>query len=86
MNLLVTGGCGFIGSNLIRFLLHESGFRGRVINADKLTYAGNLENLAAVESNPRYRFVHGDICDAAVVDSLIGVSFIPQIGQLPGLS
>ena len=44
-NMLVTGGCGFIGSNFIRYLLEESEFRGRVVNVDKLTYAGNLENL-----------------------------------------
>ena len=47
-NMLVTGGCGFIGSNFIRYLLEESEFRGRVVNVDKLTYAGNLENLVEV--------------------------------------
>lgn len=68
-NLLVTGGCGFIGSNFIRYLLEESDFTGRVINLDALTYAGNPENLAdlAARSSQRYTFVQADICDAAKV-------------------
>ncbi|MEJ2655762.1 MAG: dTDP-glucose 4,6-dehydratase [Desulfobacterales bacterium] len=64
-NMLITGGCGFIGSNFIRYLLKESDYTGRVINLDKLTYAGNPENLADVEieySN-RYIFIQADICD-----------------------
>lgn len=66
-NVLVTGGCGFIGSNFIRYLLEETGFLGRVINLDKLTYAGNPENLAGVaEQFPqRYIFQKADICDRA---------------------
>jgi dTDP-glucose 4,6-dehydratase len=66
MKLLVTGGAGFIGSHFIRHLLQKHPTYS-VVNLDKLTYAGNLENLRDVEHNPRYRFVHGDICDAAVV-------------------
>ena len=67
---LVTGGCGFIGSNFILRLL--SGHRAaRVINLDKLTYAGNRENLRDVEHDPRYRFVQGDICDQALVEQLL---------------
>jgi len=64
-NLLVTGGCGFIGSNFIRYLLEESDFSGRVINVDALTYAGNPENLAGIESAfpDRYAFIKADICD-----------------------
>ncbi len=64
-NLLVTGGCGFIGSNFVRFLLEESGFAGRVINVDKLTYAGNPESLedVAQRAGSRYVFVRADICD-----------------------
>ena len=68
-NILVTGGSGFIGSNFIRYLLTEGGFAGRVVNFDKLTYAGNPENLADVEREykGRYEFVHADICDREVV-------------------
>jgi len=64
-NMLVTGGCGFIGANFIRYLLEESDFEGRVVNVDALTYAGNPENLAGIEEDfpERYIFVKGDICD-----------------------
>ncbi len=66
MNVLVTGGCGFIGSNLVRWLLRERpGWR--VANLDKLTYAGNAESLADLGAEPRYRFVKGDICDGELV-------------------
>ncbi|HSL51733.1 MAG TPA: dTDP-glucose 4,6-dehydratase [Candidatus Deferrimicrobiaceae bacterium] len=66
MKLLVTGGAGFIGSNFVRHVLatHPG---DSIVNLDKLTYAGNLENLRDVESDPRYRFVKGDICDGPVV-------------------
>ena len=67
--LLVTGGAGFIGSNFIRYMLAKYDYR--VINLDKLTYAGNLDNLRDVEGGPRYRFVRGDICDSAVVTELM---------------
>lgn len=69
-SVLVTGGAGFIGSNFIqRFLAaHPS---CRLINLDLLTYAGNLKNLTAVEQNPNYRFVKGDIADAALVASIL---------------
>ena len=64
-NLLVTGGCGFIGSNFIRYLFKESGFTGRIINVDKLTYAGNLESLEDIRKTfmNRYVFEKADICD-----------------------
>jgi dTDP-glucose 4,6-dehydratase len=65
MKLLVTGGAGFIGSNLVRLLLSSTGHR--VVNLDALTYAGNLLNLTDVASHPNYRFVKGNICDAAAV-------------------
>jgi dTDP-glucose 4,6-dehydratase len=70
VNLLLTGGSGFIGSNLVRWLLeHRPGWR--VVNLDKLTYAGNPENLADLADHPRYRFVRGDIGDGALVRRLI---------------
>ncbi len=69
MKLLVTGGAGFIGSHFIRQTLKAHADYS-IINLDKLTYAGNLENLFDIENDPRYRFVHGDICDAAVVNRL----------------
>jgi dTDP-glucose 4,6-dehydratase len=62
MRLLVTGGCGFIGSNFIRLILRDHR-DDEVLNLDKLTYAGNPENLRDVEDDPRYSFVRGDICD-----------------------
>lgn len=67
--ILVTGGAGFIGSNFIRFLFGESGYSGRVVNLDALTYAGNLENLEGVAEAAcgRYSFARGDICDAEFV-------------------
>src|SRR3989339_755531 len=70
MKILVTGGCGFMGSNFIRFQLQNDP-TVEIINLDKLTYAGNLANLADVADNPRYRFVRGDINDQALVDSLM---------------
>ena len=69
MRLLVTGGAGFIGSAFVRLALSEN-WATRLVNLDKLTYAGNLENVASVERDPRYRFVHGDILDAALLASL----------------
>ena len=70
MRILVTGGAGFIGSNYVRLLL--AGDRDeRVVNLDLLTYAGNLENLAGCEDDPRYRFVRGDIRDRAAVRALL---------------
>ena len=71
-NILVTGGCGFIGANFIRYLLSETDFGGRIINMDKLTYAGNPENLAGLDeaTEDRYVFVHADICDAGAVKTI----------------
>ena len=70
MKFFVTGGAGFIGSAFVRMLL-GSRQASLVVNFDKLTYAGNLENLAPVADDKRYRFVHGDICDAALVNQAI---------------
>ena len=69
-HVLVTGGCGFIGSNFVRYLL-ETEPDIRITNLDKLTYAGNLANLADVAGDPRYRFVRGDITDRDTVRSLL---------------
>jgi dTDP-glucose 4,6-dehydratase len=81
VNLLVTGGCGFIGSNLVRLVLAERpGWR--VVNLDKLTYAGNLENLAGLEARPGYRFVHGDIADGPLVGRLLREERIQAILHL----
>ncbi len=74
MKLLVTGGAGFIGSNFIRHVLQEHP-DWEVTNLDKLTYAGNLENLKDVESQPGYRFVKGDIADRKLVDELLSQGF-----------
>jgi dTDP-glucose 4,6-dehydratase len=74
MKFLVTGGAGFIGSAFVRLLLASkkpSRVATQVVNFDKLTYAGNLENLASVAGDARYRFVHGDICDASLVGQVI---------------
>jgi dTDP-glucose 4,6-dehydratase len=70
MKLLITGGAGFIGSNFILYWLKKYP-DDSIINLDKLTYAGNLENLKSAEFNPNYKFVKGDICDPALVDSLM---------------
>ena len=67
--ILLTGGCGFIGSNFVKFVLANRD--DDVINLDKLTYSGNPENLADVEADPRYRFVQGDINDATLVAELL---------------
>lgn len=69
-HILLTGGCGFIGSNFVRFVLGQR--PGTTItNLDALTYSGNPENLADLEGNSRYRFVKGDICDAPLVERLV---------------
>jgi dTDP-glucose 4,6-dehydratase len=70
MKILVTGGCGFIGSNFIRYLL-ESYPDDSLINVDKLTYAGNLENLSDISHSPRYSFIRGDIAEASRMEELI---------------
>jgi dTDP-glucose 4,6-dehydratase len=76
MRILVTGGAGFIGSALVRHLIGETGHE--VLNLDKLTYAGVLSSLTPIDNSPRYRFVHGDICDADLVGRLLA-EFQPQV-------
>jgi dTDP-glucose 4,6-dehydratase len=70
MRLLITGGAGFIGSNFVRFILDKYPDY-RVLNFDKLTYAGNLENLAGLENDPRHEFRQGDICDESAVQEML---------------
>lgn len=71
-NILVTGGCGFIGSNFIHYLFSDSGYTGRIINVDCLTYAGNPESLADIAARfpERYIFVKADICDKAAMSDV----------------
>jgi len=76
MKILITGGAGFMGSNMIHYLL-KTYPDVQVVNFDKLTYAGNLANLKDVESDPRYTFIRGDITDAAAVEAaLAGVDLV----------
>jgi dTDP-glucose 4,6-dehydratase len=70
MRILVTGGAGFIGSHFIRHLLQRTDAEV-VVNLDALRYSGNLDNLTDVACHPRYRFVHGDICDAPLVHKIL---------------
>ncbi|MCG9730973.1 dTDP-glucose 4,6-dehydratase [Shewanella sp. Isolate13] len=74
--ILITGGAGFIGSALVRFLIENTNCF--VVNYDKLTYASNLESLASIESSNRYHFVHGDICDKVQLTSILS-QFTPDI-------
>jgi dTDP-glucose 4,6-dehydratase len=76
--VLVTGGCGFIGTNFVRLLL-ESRPDWKVINLDKLTYAGNLQSLEDVAHHANYSFVRGDICDAELVEGLFGEQKIDTV-------
>ncbi|MBC8501463.1 MAG: dTDP-glucose 4,6-dehydratase [Nanoarchaeota archaeon] len=70
MRILVTGGCGFIGSNFIRHMLRKYPDY-EIINLDKLTYAGNPDNLRDVENNKNYEFIRGDICDSKIVGKIV---------------
>ncbi|MCK4534097.1 MAG: dTDP-glucose 4,6-dehydratase [Syntrophobacterales bacterium] len=71
-NLMVTGGCGFIGSNFIHYLFKQTDFTGRIINVDKLTYAGNPDNLRGIEKDypDRYIFERADICDLELIEDI----------------
>jgi dTDP-glucose 4,6-dehydratase len=83
-SILVTGGAGFIGSNFINHILKERDDYN-IVNLDKLTYAGNLENLKESENNPRYSFVRGDITNAELVHYLFqkhSILYMPSSRQL----
>lgn len=80
MRVLVTGGAGFIGSALCRHLVADP--RNRVVNLDKLTYAGNLASLRQIENHPNYRFVRADICDGALVYDLLCEERIDHVMHL----
>lgn len=69
MNILVTGGAGFIGSALVRYLIESTSHR--VLNLDKLTYAGHTESLESIASSDRYEFLHADICDRSALEAAV---------------
>tara|TARA_B100000767_G_scaffold274778_1_gene308914 strand:- start:3219 stop:3662 length:444 start_codon:yes stop_codon:yes gene_type:complete len=73
---MITGGAGFIGSSLIRFLIEKTSHQ--VLNLDKLTYASNIESLRSVSKNSRYQFVQGDICNKKIISKLF-TEFKPDI-------
>ena len=76
---LVTGGAGFIGSNFVIYMLNKYD-DVKIINVDKLTYAGNLENLKSVENNPNYSFVQADICDREAISKIFkenDIDYVP---------
>ncbi len=74
MKILVTGGAGFIGSNFIRYFLRTHA-ESAVVNLDKLTYAGNLDNLSDLETHSTYQFIRGDICDAEILRNILAEPF-----------
>ncbi len=76
---LVTGGAGFIGSNYIHYMFEKYGDEIRIINVDKLTYAGNLENLKAVEGRDNYTFVRADICDEEAINKIFDENRIDRV-------
>ncbi len=81
MNILITGGAGFIGSHVVRLLVNKYP-QYHIYNLDALTYAGNLENLRTIESSPNYTFVKGDICDEAMVDEIFQKHKITHVVHL----
>ena len=81
MNVLVTGGCGFIGSNLVKYI-RRTRPDWKLVNLDKLTYAGNLETLSDLENDPRHVFVRGDIGNRELVDHLLATHQIDSVMHL----
>ena len=75
---LVTGGAGFIGSNFVIYMLNKYDDI-KIINVDKLTYAGNLENLKSVENDPRYSFVQADICDREAISKIFAENDVDYV-------
>ena len=76
---LVTGGAGFIGSNYIHYMFKKYGDEIRIINVDKLTYAGNLENLKSIEDRENYAFVKADICDSEAIHKIFQENEIDRV-------
>ena len=76
---LVTGGAGFIGSNYIHYMFEKYDSQIRIINLDKLTYAGNLENLKGVEDRDNYTFIRADICDRDAVNEIFQENDIDRV-------
>ncbi len=76
---LVTGGAGFIGSNYIHYMFKKYGNTIRIINVDKLTYAGNLENLQDIEDKANYTFVKADICDSDAISRIFEENEIDRV-------
>ena len=83
-NVLITGGAGFIGANFVRHWLGTT-HTGKVVVLDALTYAGNIDNLAGLERDPRYAFERGDICDEEAVRGDCDVVRFEDSAELAGL-
>ena len=77
-NIIITGGAGFIGSHVVRLFVNKYPDY-RIINVDKLTYAGNLENLKSVENDPRYSFVQADICDREAISKIFAENDVDYV-------
>ncbi len=80
-NILITGGAGFIGSHVVKLFVNKYP-EYKIVNLDKLTYAGNLENLKDIENTPNYKFIKGDICDKALVEDIFKKENIDSVIHL----